>query len=45
MPVDRVFLDTNIWLYAFMQGSPPGRRDVAAGLISKLCFPDKIFQN
>jgi predicted nucleic acid-binding protein len=35
MPADRVFLDTNIWLYAFMQGSQTGRRDVAAGLISK----------
>ncbi len=35
MPADRVFLDTNIWLYAFMQGSQTGRRDVAADLISK----------
>ncbi len=35
MPADRVFLDSNIWLYAFMQGSEIGRRDVAADLISR----------
>jgi len=35
MPAERVFLDTNIWLYAFMQGSETGKRDVAVRLISK----------
>ena len=34
MPDDRVFLDTNIWLYAFMRGSEPGRHDAAVRLIS-----------
>jgi predicted nucleic acid-binding protein len=35
MPAERVFLDTNIWLYAFMQGSETGKRDVALRPISK----------